>query len=85
MMLIKKLLPAALLFAPLSVFADTEFLTTYTDVETFIEAKARMGTDNVTESDLIRTHYVVERDLKTQKVVIRPLENKQRTVALYKE
>ena len=77
MTLFKKLLPIVMLMAPQAVFSETEFLTTYTDVETFNEAKQRLGKQNVSESDLIRTHYIVERDLETMKVVIRPLKNQQ--------
>ncbi len=75
MMLSKKLLSVALLITSYGVSAETEFLTTYTDVETFVEAKARLGKQDVLESDLIRTHYIVERDLDTKKVIIRPLED----------
>jgi hypothetical protein len=76
-MLFKKLLPIALLMASHSVFAEMEFLTTYTDVESFNEAKQRLGKQDVLESDLIRTHYIVERDLNTKKVIIRPLKDQQ--------
>jgi hypothetical protein len=72
-MLLKQLLPIALLLASPSVFADTEFLTTYTDVESIVEAKSRLGRNDILESDLLRTHYVVEKDLESQKVIIRPL------------
>lgn len=75
MMLSKKLLSVALLITSYGVSAETEFLTTYTDVETFVEAKTRLGKQDVLESDLIRTHYIVERDLDTKKVIIRPLED----------
>jgi hypothetical protein len=74
-MLSKKLLSVALLITSYGVSAETEFLTTYTDVETFVEAKTRLGKQDVLESDLIRTHYIVERDLDTKKVIIRPLED----------
>ena len=73
-MLLKRLLPIALLLASPSVFAETEFLTTYTDVESIVEAKNRLGRDDVSQSDLLRTHYVVEKDLESQKVIIRPLQ-----------
>ena len=73
-MLLKQFLPIALLLASPSVFADTEFLTTYTDVESIVEAKNRLGRDDILESDLLRTHYVVEKDLESQKVIIRPLQ-----------
>lgn len=71
----KKVLPIALLMTSHAVFAETEFLTTYTDVESFNEAKQRLGKQDVLESDLIRTHYIVERDLNTKKVIIRPLKD----------
>jgi hypothetical protein len=74
-MLSKKLLPIALLMTSHGVFAETEFITTYTDVESFVEAKIRLGKADVSESDLIRTHYIVERDLDTEKVLLTPLKN----------
>jgi len=73
-MLITRLLPVALLFISQLAFAETEFLATYTDVESIVEAKKRLGRDDVLESDLLRTHYVVEKDLNSQKVIIRPLQ-----------
>jgi len=73
-MLFKRLLPIALLLTSPSVFAETEFLTTYTDVESIVEAKNRLDRDDVSESDLLRTHYVVEKDLESQKIIIRPLK-----------
>jgi len=82
MKLYKKLLPIALLMTSQAAFAETEFLTTYTDVETFLEARARLGTPVVSESDLLRTHYIVERDLATLKVIIRPLKNPNTHTAL---
>lgn len=75
--MIKRLLPLALLFTAhtaLAESADREFITTYTNVESVVEAKQRLGRDDVTEADLLRTHYVVEKDTNTQKVVIRPLD-----------
>lgn len=77
-MLSKKLLPVVLFMTSCGVFAETEFLTTYTDVESFVEAKTRLGKADVSESDLIRTHYIVERDLDTQKVLVTPLKNQFR-------
>ena len=73
-MLFKRLLPIALLLTSPNVFAETEFLTTYTDVESIVEAKNRLDRDDVSESDLLRTHYVVEKDLESQKIIIRPLK-----------
>ena len=73
-MLFKRLLPIALLLTSPSVFSETEFLTTYTDVESIVEAKNRLDRDDVSESDLLRTHYVVEKDLESQKIIIRPLK-----------
>jgi len=73
-MLLKRLLPIALLFMSQHVFAETEFLTTYTDVESVVEAQKRLGRNDVSESDLLRTHYIVEKDLQSQKIIIRPLQ-----------
>lgn len=78
-MLSKKLLLSVLLMTSYTVYADTEFLTTYTDVESFVEAKSRLGKADVLESDLLRTHYIVERDLATQQVIVRPLESQNTT------
>lgn len=75
-MLSKKILLIALLMTtPFVASAETEFLTTYTDVESYVEAKIRLGKQDVLESDLIRTHYIVERDLETMKVIVRPVQN----------
>jgi hypothetical protein len=75
-MLSKKVLLIALLMtAPTAAFAETKFLTTYTDVESYLEAKIRLGQQDVLESDLIRTHYIVERDLETMKVIVSPVKN----------
>jgi hypothetical protein len=73
-MLLKRLLPIVLLFLSQLVFAETEFLTTYTDVESFVDAQKRLGRSDVSEADLTRTHYVVEKDLTSQKIIIRPLQ-----------
>jgi hypothetical protein len=72
-MLFKKLLSIALLILTSTAFAETQFLSTHTNVETYPEAKKRLGKDKITESDLTRTHYIVERDSDTKKVTIRPL------------
>lgn len=74
-MWLKSSLAIALLSLSQLAVADTEFLAAYTDVESIVEAKKRLGTDDIREADLLRTHYVVERDLKTLKVIIRPLEH----------
>lgn len=76
-MLFKKLLSIALLMLTSTAFAETQFLSTHTNVETYPEAKERLGKDKITESDLTRTHYIVERDSDTKKVTIRPLKSQQ--------
>ncbi len=72
-MLLTRLVPLALLLMSQIAFAETEFLTTYTDVESIVEAQKRLGRDDIVQSDLRRTHYIVEKDIDSQKVIIRPL------------
>ncbi|HAQ50266.1 MAG TPA: hypothetical protein DCR13_01820 [Gammaproteobacteria bacterium] len=74
----KGLLPFALLIGACAAFADErKVMTFFTDVETFSEAKARLGHDNITESDLLRTHYLFDKDPVTKKVTIRTVEPTQ--------
>ncbi len=73
-MLLKKLLPFALLLTSQAAFAERDFVTTFTDVESFSEAKARLGREDISESDLLRTHYVVEKDTQSQKIIISPVK-----------
>lgn len=72
-MLVKKLLPIALLLTSHAAFAERIFITTYTDVESVSEAKERLDRNDIAESELLRTHYVVEKDTQSQKIIIRPL------------
>lgn len=73
-MVLTRFIPIALLLMSHTAFAETEFLATYTDVESIVEAKKRLGREDIQESELLRTHYVVEKDLESQKVIIRPLQ-----------
>jgi len=73
-MVLTRLLPIAFLLMSQTALAETQFLATYTDVESIVDAKKRLGRDDILESDLLRTHYVVEKDVDSQKVIIRPLQ-----------
>lgn len=71
-MLIKRLLLTMLITISYATVADTELLAFYTDVESFSEAQNRLDKQDVMTSELIRTPYLVEKDLDSLKVIIRP-------------